>query len=666
MRGPAELADFADAGAHQHALVRDQHDFVIDMHQGGGDDLAIAFALLDGDHAFGATAVARVFGDARAFAVAVLGGGQHGLVFVLGHQHRYHGLAIFQHHAAHAARIAPHGANVVFVETHCLAAIGEQHDIVLAVGQCGTDQEVSRIEIDRDDAGLARVVELVQRGLLDGPHAGRHEDVLVRRKAAFLAGERQHDGDLLAVLQRKHVDDGASARATRPLRNLPHLEPVEPPAIGKTQDVVVGVGDEQLVDPIVFLGGRGLLAATPALLGAVLGQRLALDVPAVAQGHHHVGRGDQVFGAEVEGAVFNQAAARAELGLPELLPDMAELVDDDGRDALRLGQNVEQVFDLGHHLLVFGNDLVLLQAGQALQPHLEDFLRLGIRESVQPVAAHAEGFRQAVGPVVVGVDHATVGACPRKHRAYQRAVPGPVHQLGLGDRRRGRVADDRNEVVDVCQCHGKPLENMAAFAGLAQREHGAPRHDLAPVLEEHLDQVLEVAQLGLAVDQRHHVDAERVLQLRLLVQVVQHNLGHLATLELDDQAHAGLVALVLDVADALDLFLVHQFGHTLLQRLLVHLVGQLVDDDGLALALVDILKVAFGAHHDAAAAGPVAVLHAVDAIDDAGGREIRGRDDLHQFVDRAVRVPQQMQTGVHHLVQVVRRYVGRHADRDAA
>jgi hypothetical protein len=32
----------------------------------------------------------------------------------------------------------------------------------------------------------------------------------------------------------------------------------------------VGVGDEELVDPVVFLGLRGLLAASAALLRAVL------------------------------------------------------------------------------------------------------------------------------------------------------------------------------------------------------------------------------------------------------------------------------------------------------------------------------------------------------------------------------------------------------------
>ena len=176
---------------------------------------------------------------------------------------------------------------------------------------------------------------------------------------------------------------------------------------------------------------------------------------------------------------------------------------------------------------------------------------------------------------------------------------------------------------------------------------------------------LQVAQPRLAVDQRHHVDAEGVLQLRLLVQVVQHHLGHFAALELDHHAHAGLVALVLDVADALDLLLVDELGDALEQRLLVHLVRDLVDDDRLALAAVDVLEVALGAHHHLAAPGAVALAHAGQAVDDAGGREVGRRDDLHQLVDRRRRVLQQVQAGVDDLVEVVRRDVGGHADRDA-
>ena len=206
---------------------------------------------------------------------------------------------------------------------------------------------------------------------------------------------------------------------------------------------------------------------------------------------------------------------------------------------------------------------------------------------------------------------------------------------------------------------------MAALARLAQLEHRAPGDHLAPVLEEDRDQVLQAAQLRLVVDQRDHVDAEGVLQLRLLVQVVQHHLGHFAALELDDDAQARLVGLVLDVADALELLFLHQLGHALEQVLLVDLVGDLVDDDRLALAAVDVLEVALRAHHYAAAAGAVAFAHAGGAVDDAGGGEVGRRDQLDELVDRRLRVVQQVQAAVDHLVEVVWRNVGGHADGDA-
>ena len=46
--------------------------------------------------------------------------------------------------------------------------------------------------------------------------------------------------------------------------------------------------------------------------------------------------------------------------------------------------------------------------------------------------------------------------------------------------------------------------------------------------------------------------------------------------------------------------------------------------------------------------------------------KVRCRDDFHQLIDGHIRVFQRMQAGVDDLVQVVRRDVGRHADRNAA
>ena len=100
--------------------------------------------------------------------------------------------------------------------------------------------------------------------------------------------------------------------------------------------------------------------------------------------------------------------------------------------------------------------------------------------------------------------------------------------------------------------------------------------------EERFEHLLEVEQAWLAIDQRHHVHAEGVLELRLLVQVVEHDLGHFAALEFDHDTHALLVGFVSDIGDAFDLLFADQFGDALELRALVHLVGQFVDDDRLA------------------------------------------------------------------------------------
>ena len=84
--------------------------------------------------------------------------------------------------------------------------------------------------------------------------------------------------------------------------------------------------------------------------------------------------------------------AGRELGL-----DGLQFLANDGGDALRTGQDVEQVGDGGHDVLVFANDLVLLQAGQALQAHVQDFLRLRIAQAIHSIALQAKLRAQVVG-----------------------------------------------------------------------------------------------------------------------------------------------------------------------------------------------------------------------------------------------------------------------------
>src|SRR5690606_19334241 len=117
--------------------------------------------------------------------------------------------------------------------------------------------------------------------------------------------------------------------------------------------------------------------------------------------------------------------------------------------------------------------------------------------------------------------------------------------------------------------------------------------------------------------------------------------------------------------EAFDPLVAVQFGNAFDQLGLVHLVRQLVDDDGIPAAAFVGLDGGAGTAQDAAAAGVVGAADAGGTVDDAVGREVRTGHMLHQLVDTDVRVVDQRQRRIHHLVVVVRRNVGGHADGNA-
>ncbi len=204
---------------------------------------------------------------------------------------------------------------------------------------------------------------------------------------------------------------------------------------------------------------------------------------------------------------------------------------------------------------------------------------------------------------------------------------------------------------------------MGALARLAQLEQGAPRHHLAAMAQERLQQILEIEQSRLTVQQAHHVDAEHSLHGGVLIEVVEHHLGHLAATQFDHHTEAVLVGLIAQLGDALDALFLDQLGDFLHQPGLVDLVGQFGDHNGLA-AAIEFLEVAARAQVDAAAARAIGLADTVYAVDDCAGGEIRPRHALQQVLDLQRRIVDQCQTGIHHLAQVMGRDVGGHAHGD--
>ena len=191
-------------------------------------------------------------------------------------------------------------------------------------------------------------------------------------------------------------------------------------------------------------------------------------------------------------------------------------------------------------------------------------------------------------------------------------------------------------------------------------------HDLALVAHVGLERLAQGERARHAVDQRHHVHAEGRLHRRVLVELVEHDLGDRVALELDHQPHAALVGLVVDVGDLQQLLLAVQIGDLLDQpavtALLDH-VGQLGDDDRL-LALLERLDVRARLHADAASPGGIRVANPARAEDHAAGGEVGALDVGHQALDVGVGIVDQRDGRGDRLTQIVRRDVRRHAHGD--
>ena len=132
-----------------------------------------------------------------------------------------------------------------------------------------------------------------------------------------------------------------------------------------------------------------------------------------------------------------------------------------------------------------------------------------------------------------------------------------------------------HHLVDVVDGNEQSLEDVHALERLVEVELRATG--------DHIDLVIDVVAqhlgkgegAGHAVDEREVDDTEVGLQLGALVEVVEHDLGHGTTLEIDDDAHALTVGLVAHVGDALDMLLVDLLRDALLKGALVDLIGDL-------------------------------------------------------------------------------------------
>ena len=499
------------------------------------------------------------------------------------------------------------------------AGLRDHHDLVVAVGQLGGDQAIAVFDIDADDTTLAVIGVLRDLGLLDGAVGGAHHEEL-----AFLeVRDADHRGQLLVVLELKEASNRLTAGSAVGFFDFVDLLHVHAAIVHEEQDMVVGIGREEVFDEVAVVVGRGLGelgalgALASALLEAVLGDRRTFDEARMRDSDHAAFVGDDVLHREVAFLGRDLRLARTDV----LLGGVTQLLLNQGEQLQLAREDAAEFFDECHQFAVLSLDLVALQSGELVEAQVED--------------GHGLAFAEAV-----------LG-----------------HQLHSSLVAVGRGADDLHEVVQITQGDLEALEDVGAVFGLAETEAGTAGDDIAAVLNEAFEQLADVHLLRATLVEGEQDDAERVFEVRVLVELVDDDLRVLVALELDDHARV-FVGLVAEVGDLIQHLVGAELRDVLHQGGTVDVIGQLREDD-LLLAVLHLLRVGYAADTDNTTAGAQVLLDAILTVDDAAGRDVRTDDDLLQVFDGGAGLVDDEAGRLDELVQVMGRDVGRHTDRDA-
>src|SRR5438067_10391093 len=225
-------------------------------------------------------------------------------------------------------------------------------------------------------------------------------------------------------------------------------------------------------------------------------------------------------------------------------------------------------------------------------------------------------------------------------------------------------ADEPDDLIHIVERDAEAEQDVFTLASFAELVIGAAPNHIDAVLDEVLDGGDQAQLARLAVDDREIDDAEADLKLRVLVEVVENDVGLFAALQLEDDAHAVAIALVANLGDTFDFLVVDQRRGRLDEARLVDLVRDLGDDDLLAV-LAHRHDGGFGADFEASPPRAEGVDNSLASEDETTGWKVGTFDDLHHLVELGFGMTDQEDGGVDDLVKVVGRNVGRHANGDA-
>src|SRR6185437_10190394 len=119
------------------------------------------------------------------------------------------------------------------------------------------------------------------------------------------------------------------------------------------------------------------------------------------------------------------------------------------------------------------------------------------------------------------------------------------------------AANDGDDVVNMVKRSLVAFKNVLAIFRFLQQEGGTPSHNIHAVINKMLDRLDQAHFFRLVVHHSQKNHAEALLHGGVLVQLVQHQLRLASAFEFNHDAHSVTVALIANVGDVVDNFVVH-------------------------------------------------------------------------------------------------------------
>ncbi len=236
-----------------------------------------------------------------------------------------------------------------------------------------------------------------------------------------------------------------------------------------------------------------------------------------------------------------------------------------------------------------------------------------------------------------------------QRHARGRSVVGPT------DRR-----DDEVQHVDGAQ---QSFDDVRTGLGLAKSELGPSGHHLHLVGDVVRQCLGHVERTRHPVDEGQHVDCERGLQRRVLVELVEHDVRVGVALQSDHETRLAARRVVLHRGHAFEVARLYEVIDLLFDRLHRDLVGELGDDDtGVATVL---LHLGDGPYLDRTASRAIGVEDPLSSQDLRAGREVGSFHEPHEVIGCCAWVREQVQRRVDDLTEVMWWDLGRHPDSDS-